>query len=80
MDFKTFFFGLSVAERAAFAERALTTRGYLTQVAYGNKEIELGLADVLCQLSAGAVSLDRLPLTDKARQQRDIREGRTAKA
>lgn len=73
MDFKTYFFGLSVPERAAFAERAGTSRGYLNQVAYGNKLIELGFADVLCALSNHAVDLDAMPLTENAQRQRVIR-------
>lgn len=76
MRFKDYFFGLPVAERESFAQRAGTTRGYLNQVAYGNKQIELGLADVLVALADG-VTLDELPLTDNARRQRAIREEAT---
>jgi hypothetical protein len=76
MDFKTFFFGLSVAERDLFAGRAHTSRGLLTQVAYKNKRIELGFADVLIALSGGQVTLDELPLTDNATRQRGIRDVR----
>lgn len=76
MDFKDFFLGeLSVSERDHFAASAQTTRGMLTQVAYRNKPVELGFADVLVALSRGKVSLDGIHLTDRAKQQRRIREG-----
>lgn len=73
MDFKTFFFDMPVDDRDKFAAKANTSRGVLTQVAYGNKRIELGFADVLCALSRGKVGLDELPLTDNAQKQRAIR-------
>ena len=75
MDFKTYFFGLLVADRESFAQRANTSRGLLNQVAYRNKSIELGFADVICALSEGQVTLDELPLTENAQRQRAIREG-----
>jgi hypothetical protein len=75
MDFKTYFFGLPVAERDSFAQRAHTSRGLLNQVAYRNKSIELGFADVICALSEGKVPLDELPLTENAQRQRSIRDG-----
>lgn len=74
MDFKTFFFGLPVAERDAFAAKAHSSRGLLNQVAYRNKSIELGFADVICALSGEQVTLDDLPLTENAQRQRAIRE------
>ena len=73
MDFKTFFFGMSTPDRDAFAQSAGTSRGVLTQVAYGNKSIELGFADVICALSKQSVGLDVLPLTANARRQLSIR-------
>lgn len=79
MDFKAFFFDLTIAERDAFAERAHSSRGMLTQIAYRNKPIELGFADVLCALSDGKVKLDELLLTENAERQRAIREGRAPK-
>lgn len=78
--FKEFWFSLSVEERDAFAADAITSRGNLTQVAYGNNEIELGLADVICVISENRVTLDDLPLTAKAQQQRKIRESVSAEA
>ena len=75
MDFKLFFFGLPVADRDVFAVRAGTSRGLLTQVAYRNKQVELGLADVIVTLAGGDVSLDDLPLTENATRQRAIRKG-----
>lgn len=76
--FKSFLFGLSVAQREAFAAEADSSRLYLQQVAYRNKEIELGLADAIVALAGrlGAqIALDDLPLTEKARHQRKVREG-----
>ncbi|CAB4126103.1 hypothetical protein UFOVP73_28 [uncultured Caudovirales phage] len=75
MDFKTFFFGMSTPERDAFAQSAGTSRGVLTQVAYGNKSIELGFADVICALSGQSVGLEVLPLTANAKRQLAIRRG-----
>lgn len=79
MDFKTFFFGLSVAERDEFAERVHSSRGTLTQVAYRNKPIELGFADVICAQSLGKVTLSELPLTENAKRQRLLREVKAPK-
>ena len=76
MDFKPYFFGLSVADREDFAKKVGSTRGMLTQVAYRNKSVELGFADVLVAATGRQVSLDDLPLTANAAQQRRAREGR----
>ena len=78
MDFKTFFLGLTPDERLIYAERVASTVGYLNQVAYGHKRIELGAADVLVAVSNGAVTLADLPLTDRALQQHAIRSGQGA--
>lgn len=78
MDFKAFFLDLSVAERDELAEHAGSTRGTLTQVAYGHKRVELGFADVLVKLGRGKLTLDDVPLTDNAARQRLIREGKRA--
>lgn len=75
MDFHPFFFGLTVPERDTFAAKAGTSRGLLTQVAYRNKAVELGLADAIVAIAGGAVSIDDLPLTENASRQRGIREG-----
>lgn len=80
MDFKVFFFDMPVEERDAFAAKAQTSRGMLTQVAYRNKRIELGLADVICALSAHRVTLDDLPLTQNAARQREIRQSAASAA
>lgn len=74
MDFKTYFTGLPIAERESFAQQAGTSRGYCNQVAYAKKQIELGMADVFVAVSDGRLSLDDLPLTDRAIAQRVIRE------
>lgn len=76
--FKTHYLGLSVNERESLAQQAGTTRGTLNQLVYGGKRIELGLADCLVALCPG-VTLNDLPLTERAAQQRAIRES-TAKA
>jgi hypothetical protein len=78
MDFKRFFMALAPDERSAFAVRANTSVGYLTQVAYGNKRLELGFADVLSSLSGGLVQLNELPLTENAARQHAIRCERSA--
>lgn len=72
--FKSHYLKLSVNERESLAQQAGTTRGTLNQVVYGGKQIELGLADCLVALCPD-VQLSDLPLTDRARKQRSIREG-----
>lgn len=74
MSFKNRWLSLSVAERESVAQQAMTTRGTLHQVAYTGKKIELGLADCLVALFPG-LTLDGLPLTDRARQQAVVRAG-----
>lgn len=74
MDFKTYFTGLPVAERESFAQQAGTSRGYCNQVAYAGKQIELGMADVFVALSNGHLTLDDMPLTERAAAQRLTRE------
>lgn len=73
-DFRTYFLGLTADEREAFADRVKASPGTLTQVAYGHRRVELGLADVICAQSGHVVTLDGLPLTEKAKQQRRLRE------
>lgn len=72
--FKTHYLGLKTSERDELAQQAGTTRGTLNQIIYGGKRIELGLADCLVALCPG-LGLDDLPLTDRAAQQRTVREG-----
>lgn len=74
MDFKTHYLNLPVNERESLAQQSGTTRGTLNQLVYGGKRIELGLADCLAALCPG-VTLDDLPLTERAQQQRLVREG-----
>lgn len=74
MDFKTFFFAKTIQDRDEFASRAGSSRGLLTQVAYGRKRVELGFADVIVALSGRSVDLDGIALTDNARRQRLLRE------
>jgi hypothetical protein len=75
MDFKEFFFGMPPAERKTFAQQVGSSAGFLTQLAYRNKAVELGFGDVIVTLSKREVSLDGIELTDNARRQRRIREG-----
>lgn len=71
--FRTHYLGLSVAQRHELAVAAGTTTGTLNQVVYAGKRIELGLADCLVALCSG-LTLDDMPLTDRAIQQRKVRE------
>jgi hypothetical protein len=73
MDFKTYYLSLSQQERSEFAEKVGTTMGYCHQIAYGDKQIELGLADVIVAISSGALTLHDLPLTDRAEFQSKAR-------
>lgn len=73
---------LSPVDRQAFAASASSTLGYLRHVARGRRNLTLGLADALVaaakRLPAGSapLSLDDLPLTASAAQQRALREGK----
>lgn len=73
MDFKTFFTGLSVVERTEFAKKVGTTTGYCHQIIYGDKRIELGLADVFVAASSGKLNHSDLPLTPRAKFQMNTR-------
>lgn len=73
MSFRTYFLALDAETRKAYADSAGSTVGYLTQVAYGNKQLELGFADVLVAVAGGKLELDDLPLTERAQAQRAIR-------
>jgi hypothetical protein len=69
MSFRDYFLGLDSDQRAAYAERSGSTVGYLLQIAYGNKQVELGLADVLVAQAGGHLDLNGLPLTERALDQ-----------
>lgn len=71
--FRTHYLALSVAQRQDLAAAAGTTTGTLNQVVYAGKRIELGLADCLVALCPG-LELGDMPLTDRALQQRKVRE------
>jgi hypothetical protein len=82
MDFKTFYRGLTPAQRQTFAERVHTTPGYCHQLAYG-KKLELGLADAIVAVApdfGGSVALEELNLTDRAAAQHEVRKGAPAPA
>lgn len=79
MSFRTYFFGLDHEARSAYAERTGSTVGYLSQVAYGNKDVELGMADVLVAVAGGALALSDLPLTERAKRQHVIRTSKHAR-
>lgn len=73
MSFRTYFLGLPADDRASYADRAGSTVGYLMQIAYGNKLVDLGFADVLVAVSDGALSLEDIPLSERAVSQHGIR-------
>jgi hypothetical protein len=75
MDFKTFYQGLAAKDRETFAEKIGTSPGYCHQIAYGMKQIELGLADAIVAHSGGKLGLADLPLTDRATFQHKARSG-----
>ncbi|WP_322470269.1 hypothetical protein SOM08_06085 [Hydrogenophaga sp. SNF1] len=75
MDFKTFYTSKPVNERESFAQQAGTTRGHCNQIAFAGRKVDLGMADVFVALSGGALTIDDIPLTDRANAQRAIREG-----
>lgn len=79
-DFKAFYQSLTPEGRSDFANKTGTTLGYLQQLAYGGKRIELGLADVLVAASGGLLSLDRLNLTPRAEFQRTARVRKPGRA
>lgn len=66
MTFRSYFTGLDADARADYAKSVGSTVGYLLQVAYENKRVELGLADVMVAVANGAITLADLPLTDRA--------------
>lgn len=77
MDFRTFYRALTPEQRSDFAARVHTTTGYCHQITCG-KRIELGLADAIVAVApafGAAVSLEELPLTDRARAQHRVRSG-----
>lgn len=45
----------------------------LAQIARGNKQIELGFADVIVAMAGGALTLEDLPLTERAEFQSKAR-------
>lgn len=74
MNFKEIWQSVPVGERDAVAARAGTTAGYLHQIAYSkDKEIELGLADVLVTIFDGRLTHADLPLTKRASYQFKVR-------
>jgi len=64
---------LTPEEWEAFAGNCGSTAAHLKNVAYG-KPVALGFADVLVAQSQGRLTLDGVPLSDQARQQRALRE------
>ena len=75
MDFKTYWQRMTVPQRDAFAKNVGTSPGYCHQLAYGDKLIELGLADALVAQAGDDLTLDDLPLTERAKFQRAARDG-----
>lgn len=72
MTFRTHYLSLSIAQRDELAASVGTKRGLFHQMVYGAKRIELGLADCLVA-RCPELTLDDMPLTDRARQQRVVR-------
>lgn len=64
---------MTAESQAALAAAAGTSHQMLAQIARGNKQIELGFADVIVALSNGNVALSDLPLTERALAQNAIR-------
>jgi len=83
MDLKAFLAHLPAPLRKDFATRAECSYQTLVKVANGSKQVGLGFADVIVALSGGKVTLDELPLADRAKRQHAIRDehghGRTGK-
>ncbi|CAN7593917.1 hypothetical protein LJR039_004336 [Pseudorhodoferax sp. LjRoot39] len=71
-NLKTRILGMKTEERDELAKGAGTTRGLVNQIAFGGKKVELGLADCFVALLPG-LTLDGIPLTDRARQQAKVR-------
>jgi hypothetical protein len=74
MQFKTYWQKLTPEARAAFAKRVGTTEGYCRQLAYGDKRIELGLADAIVAAAQPDIALKDLPLTQRAEFQVEARK------
>lgn len=74
MDFKTYWQKLTPEARSAFAKKVGTSVGYCHQIAYGAKNIELGLADAIIAAAQPTLKLDKLPLTERAKFQDDARK------
>ncbi|MBT9467200.1 hypothetical protein [Hydrogenophaga sp.] len=78
MDFRTFFRHLTPDQREAFAQKVQTTVGYCHQLAYGEKRLELGLADAIVAVAPAfgcVITLAELELTDRAKAHNEIRRG-----
>ena len=69
MTFKHYFFSLSRDEQNALAQKAGTSHQMLAQIARGNKDVELGFAQVIVAVCGGSIGLPDLPLTDRAKSQ-----------
>lgn len=74
MQFKTYWQNLTPEQRTGFATRVGTTEGYCRQLAYGDKKIELGLADAIVAAAQPDIGLNDLPLTQRAQFQAEARK------
>lgn len=74
MDFKTYWQTLTPEARTALANKVGTSVGYCHQIAYGAKKIELGLALAIVAAAGQKLTLDDLPLTDRAKFQNEARQ------
>lgn len=75
MDFKSYWQKLKTQERDDFAKAVGTSTGYCHQIAYGDKRLELGLADAMVAHGGGDLTLEDLPLTERAQFQNLSRAG-----
>lgn len=75
MEFKPYWQALRPDERETFAKNVGTSVGYCHQIAYGDKRVELGLADAMVTHSSGNLTLESLPLTERAVFQHAARSG-----
>lgn len=74
MDFITYWKSLDAEAKRLFAEKAQTTVGYCNQLAYTERKIDLGLADVFVIASKGVLRHEELPLGDRAKAQHALRK------
>lgn len=78
MDFKTFWFGMALGERVAFAARVERSPGYLQLVAGGFRRASPALANVIANKTDGKVTPHELRPDIFGPPPAQPREGRAA--